>query len=238
MLKVFDQYGIRAEVLDRHAYHIRPDQMFDEWFPLPADGMRITFERDEALVRPDTVLMSWDHPMVTGAGELMLGSERGSCAIAVDPDQDTPVKLQAVYVLETVAPPGLNADRFLPPTPISITVDHAGAETGETTALHLKDGEPWKLLEHEGIRTQMIPQLLETTKDAAEAKAKETIAEARQQMISVLGTEFKRLEYLQQVNDNIREEELRHARKAMTRLDGILADARHRLDALRIITAG
>ena len=192
---------------------------------------------DEALIRPDAILMSWDHPMVTGAGELILGSERGSCAMAVDPAQDIPLKLQAIYVLETVAPPGLNADRFLPPTPVSIKVDHAGNAVDGTIAQHLKDAEPWKLLEHESIRTQMIPAMIEATRDLAEQAAKSTIADARRCMLETLGTDYKRLEYLKQVNDNIREEELAHARDAITELDEKLADARLRLDAIRVISA-
>ncbi|MHC4526222.1 MAG: hypothetical protein ACYSU8_11940, partial [Planctomycetota bacterium] len=46
-----------------------------------------------------------------------------------------------------------------------------------------------------------------------------------------------RLEYLKQVNDNIRDEELVHARKAITKLDKKLAAARLRLDAIRVISA-
>ena len=237
LLRMFDQYGVHAEALDATTYHIRPDQMFDDWFPLPAEGFRITFSRDEALVRPDAILMSWDHPMVTGAAELILGSERGSCAIAVDPAQDIPLKLQAIYVLETIAPPGLNADRFMPPTPVSITVDHAGNAVDGTIEPHLKDGEPWKLLEHESIRTQMIPAMIEATRELAEQAAKSTIADARSRMRETLGTDFKRLEYLKQVNDNIRDEELVHARKAITKLDKKLAAARLRLDAIRVISA-
>ncbi len=237
LLQMFDQYGVHAETLDTTTYHIRPDQMFDDWFPLSAEGIRITFSRDEALIRPDAILMSWDHPMVTGAAELILGSERGSCAIAVDPSQETPLKLQAIYVLETIAPPALNADRFLPPTPVIITVDHAGSAIDEPLATHLKDGEPWKLLEHESIRTQMIPAMIEATRELAEKAAESTIAGARQCMRETLGTDYQRLEYLKQVNDNIRDEELRHARKAMTKLDKKLAEARLRLDAVRIISA-
>jgi ATP-dependent helicase HepA len=237
LLRMFDQYGVHAEALDATTYHIRPDQMFDDWFPLPADGFRITFDRDQALIRPDAILMSWDHPMVTGAAELILGSERGSCAMAVDPDQEIPLKLQAIYVLETVAPPGLNADRFLPPTPVSITVDHAGNTVDGTLAQHLKDSEPWKLLEHESIRKQMIPAMIEATRELAEQAAESTIATARRCMRETLGTDYKRLEYLKQVNDNIREEELAHAREAITELDGKLATARLRLDAIRLISA-
>jgi ATP-dependent helicase HepA len=238
LLRMFDHYGVHAEALDAATYHIRPDQMFDDWFPLSAEGFRITFNRDEALIRPDAILMSWDHPMVTGAGELILGSERGSCAMAVDPVQETPLKLQAIYVLETVAPPGLNADRFLPPTPVNVMVDHVGNAIDGTVAERLKDAEPWKLLEHESIRMQLIPAMIEATRPIAEQAAESTIADARTQMRETLGTEYKRLEYLKQVNDNIREEELAHARDAITTLDETLAAARLRLDAIRVISAG
>ena len=237
LFRMFDQYGVHAEALDETTYHIRPDQLFDDWFPLGAEGIRITFNRDEALIRPDAILMSWDHPMVTGAAELILGSERGSCAMAVDPDQDIPLKLQAIYVLETVAPPGLNADRFLPPTPVSITVDHEGITVDETLAQHLKDAEPWKLLEHESIRTQMIPAMIEATRELAEKAAQRMISNARRCMREMLEADYKRLEYLKQVNDNIREEELAHARKAITELDEKLAAARLRLDAIRVINS-
>lgn len=237
LLQMFEQYGVHAEPLDAATYHLRPDQMFDDWFPLPGDGFRITFSRDEALLRPDAILMSWDHPMVTGAAELILGSERGSCAIAVDPSQEIPLKLQAIYVLETIAPPALNADRFLPPTPLSVTVDHAGNAIDGAVAEQLKDGEPWKLLEHELIRTQMIPAMIEASRELAEEAAKDTIAAARQCMRETLGTDFKRLEYLKQVNDNIRDEELVHARKAITKLDKKLAAARLRLDSIRLVSA-
>ena len=236
LLELFEQYGVHAEPLDATSYHIRPDHMFDDLFPLKAEGIRITFDRDEALIRPDATLMSWDHPMVTSAGELILGSERGSCAMAADPDQEIPLKLQAVYVLETVASPKLNADRFLPPTPVSIVVDHAGEAVDGTIAKNLKDAEPWKLLEHESIRQQLIPAMIEATRPLAEQAARSVIASARQTMRQTLGTDYKRLEHLKQVNDNIREEELTYARKTITKLDKKLAAARLRLDAIRIIT--
>ena len=157
--------------------------------------------------------------------------------MAVDPQQDIPLKLQAIYVLETVAPPGLNADRFLPPTPVDISVDHAGNALEGTVPQHLKDAEPWKLLEHESIRLQMIPAMIEATRGLAEEAAKSTIAAARQHMLESLGADYKRLEYLKQVNDNIREEELVHARAAITELDETLAAARLRLDAIRLVAA-
>jgi len=237
LLQLFEQFGVQAEPLNETSYHIHPDHLFDDWFPLKAEGLRITFDRDEALIRPDTILMSWDHPMVTSACELILGSERGGCAMAIDPAQKIPLKLQAIYVLETVAPPGLNADRFLPPTPVSITVDHTGNAVDGTTAQNLKDSDPWKLLEHESIRQQLIPAMIEATRPLAEQAAKSTIANARRCMKEALGADYKRLEYLKQVNDNVRDEELTHARNVLIELDEKLAAARLRLDSIRLISA-
>ncbi|HEY5653383.1 MAG TPA: SNF2-related protein [Pontiella sp.] len=238
LLQLFDHYGVRSEALDATSYHICPDQLFDDLFPLPPDGIRITFNRDTALVRPDSILMSWDHPMVTGAGEVILGSERGTCAMSVDPNQNIPMKLQAVYVLEVVAPPALNTDRFLPPTPFSITVDHTGMAIENTTTPHLKDNEPWKLLEHEGIRTQMIPNMVKATLEIAEKEAESAIEESRIKMRNMLESDYQRLEYLKKMNDNIRKEELDRARNTMTKLDRVLSEARLRLDSIRVITAG
>lgn len=235
LLQTFEQYGVQAEALDSASYHIRPGQLFDDWFPLSAEGKRITFDRDESLIRPDVTLMSWDHPMVTGAMELVLGSERGSCAMAVDPSQVTPLKLEAVYVLETMAPTELNAARFLPPTPLSICVDHAGEVVEPPSASGLGDAEPWRLMENESLRQHVIPSMIESTRTPAEEAAKPLIDAARKQMHQLLGEDYKRLEYLKTVNDNIRGAELKSARKAMLALDGHLASARLRLDAVRLI---
>ena len=102
----------------------------------------------------------------------------------------------------------------------------------------MANGEPWKLLEHESIRQQLIPSMIEATRPIAEQIAAEAITEARQQMLETLGADYKRLEYLKKVNDNIRDAELKHARKALTKLDKTLAQARLRLDSIRLISAG
>jgi hypothetical protein len=92
-------------------------------------------------------------------------------------------------------------------------------------------------LEHETIRQQMIPAMIEATPALAEEAAESTIADARKHMLESLGADYKRLEYLKQVNDNLREEELIHAREAIAELDETLAAARLRLDSIRLISA-
>jgi hypothetical protein len=79
--------------------------------------------------------------------------------------------------------------------------------------------------------------MIEATRPLAEQAAESAIADARRDLLETLGSDYQRLEYLKQVNDNIREEELAHARDAITELDETLTTARIRLDSIRIISA-
>ena len=119
MLAVFDQYSIDVEEIAPRTYKLGSAGVFADSFPgLPAEGVTVTCDRRRALVREDVQFLTWDHPLVTGALDLLLGSEKGNCSF-VEGDGG----LEAVYVLECVAPPHLHIDRFLPPTPIRVSTE-------------------------------------------------------------------------------------------------------------------
>ena len=119
--RVFDQYSIDVEEIAPRTYKLGSAGMFAESFPgLPAEGMTVTCDRQRALVREDVQFLTWDHPLVTGALDLLLGSEKGNSSLL---ESETAPVLEAVYVLECVAPPHLHLDRFLPPAPIRVVVD-------------------------------------------------------------------------------------------------------------------
>jgi ATP-dependent helicase HepA len=119
MLAVFDQYSIDVEEIAPRTYKLGSAGVFADSFPgLPAGGVTVTCDRRRALVREDVQFLTWDHPLVTGALDLLLGSEKGNCSF-VEGDGG----LEAVYVLECVAPPHLHIDRFLPPTPIRVSTE-------------------------------------------------------------------------------------------------------------------
>jgi ATP-dependent helicase HepA len=67
---------------------------------------------------------------VTGALDLLLGAEKGNSSFV---ESDDGTLLEAIYVLECVAPPHLHIDRFLPPMPIRVVVE--GNEIGEAEAV-------------------------------------------------------------------------------------------------------
>ena len=52
----------------------------DAFAGLPPEGTTVTFDRARALEREEITFLTWDHPMVLGALELLLGGESGNCA--------------------------------------------------------------------------------------------------------------------------------------------------------------
>ncbi|MBI3131414.1 MAG: RNA polymerase-associated protein RapA [Acidobacteria bacterium] len=245
LLAVLDQHFIEVEDLAPRTFQLGSAGVLVESFPgLTADGLTVTFDRARALAREDVQFLTWDHPLITGALDLVLGAETGTCAFATWPDPTGHgLLLEAIYLLECIAPPQLHLDRFLPPTPLRILVDHRGADLGERLPHRglsrlLQDGEGHPLLEQGEIRGTLLPRMLEHTQALAEARAPGLVAKARKAMADQLGHEVARLRDLQRVNPGVRPEEVEAMARLQRELDHHLRGARLRLEALRLIHRG
>jgi ATP-dependent helicase HepA len=166
MVSVFDHFSIHVEELSRRTYQLGSAGVFADSFPgLPAGGLTVTGDRAKALSREDVQFLTWDHPLVTGALDLLLGSEKGNASFARWNDAKTAgLYLETIHLLECIAPPALHADRFLPPTPLRVLVDHLGNETGdaippEKLNRQLKPGDPYTLLDQAEVREDLLPVL-------------------------------------------------------------------------------
>ena len=245
MLSVFDRFSIHVEELAPRTYRLGSAGVFADSFPgLPPDGFTITGDRQRALSREDVQFLTCDHPLVTGALDLLLGSEQGNSSFARWPDQKTRgIYLEAVYLLECIAPPPLHADRFLPPTPLRVLVDHCGQEVGsafapETLARQLKPGDAYPLLEQSELREELLPSLIEKAHSIASCQVPALVAQARTEMTVQLKHEIARLKELQKVNRSVQPEEVESLVQQQRDLDQHLSAARLRLDAIRLIQRG
>jgi len=215
MLSVFDQYALNVEEIAPRTFKLGSAGALTESFPgLPADGLAVTCDRGRALAREDLQFLTWDHPLVTGAMDLLLGSEKGNCALGEGADTSAMgLTLEAVYVLECVAPPHLHADRFLPPTPIRVAADHAADD-----------------LSQEDLST-----MLEEATHLANAKVPPIVTAARKEMNIQLTHEIERLKRLRKVNRSVRKEEIEMLAAHQHALEHHLNGARLRLDAVRVL---
>ena len=245
MLSIFDHFFIEVEELAPRTYQLGSAGVLVEALPgLTSEGLTITFDRQRALAREELQFLTWDHPLVTGALDMLLGSERGNCSFARWPDAKTSgLYLEAVYLLEGIAPPQCHLDRFLPPTPVRVMVDHRGQDVGEAIphrvlTSQLKSSEGYALLERAAIRETLLPRLIQRTQDLANRKRRGLVALARQDMNQRLEKETSRLRDLQKVNRNVRSEEIELSVQQQCALDQHISMARLRLDSMRLIQRG
>ena len=79
MLNVFRLYGIRYDKISFQTYKLNLLLLSNPEFPLPAikhDTLIVTFDRETAIKHEDIEFLTWDHPMVSGIMDLILGSEK------------------------------------------------------------------------------------------------------------------------------------------------------------------
>ena len=245
MIAVFDHYSVHVEEIGPRTYRLGSAGVFAESFPgLPAAGFTVTGLRRQALSREEIQFLTWDHPLVTGALDLLLGSEQGNSAFARWLDAKVSgLYLEAIYVLECIAPSELHVDRFLPPTPLRVLVDHRGNDLGGVIlpaqlARSLKKGDIHPLLVRPELREDLLPELLGGAQEIARGQVPAIVAQARREMTVQLQHEITRLKELRKVNRSVRPEEIELLVEQQTVIERHLAGARLRLDAIRLVQRG
>jgi ATP-dependent helicase HepA len=238
LLRMFDHFGVHVEELSARTYLAVPAELTTDAFPeLPPEGLTLTADRHKALSREEIGFLTWDHPLVMSTIDLLLGSEQGNCAFGIlRGGKDQNIYLEAVYVLEPVAPPALHADRFLPPTPLRVVVDPKGTDVStEIEPQALQPGPVFQLLDNVRIKNKLLPAMLEKTREHATERATAVAQTAASKMQSLLGAEISRLRNLRKVNDHVREAEITLLEEQMRDLTARIKDAPLRLDAIRLI---
>ncbi|HMP89261.1 MAG TPA: SNF2-related protein [Kiritimatiellia bacterium] len=229
LARLFDHFGVIPEQLQNRDYLLQRGHLFDQAFPLKEEQLHVTFERRQAMIREDIVFMSWDHPLVRGAIDLMLGSEAGNASLAISSGVND-FALEAVFVLECVAPPELELTRFLPPTPIHVAIGQGKARPG-----NLRDPKAWELIELQpGIRAA-LPGLIEKARHSAEKQVPAILKKSADELQAVVGRECKRMIDLKKINDHIRDEEVDAIKDRLMGLHNSLKEAKLRLDSILLI---
>ena len=219
-----------------------PEYVSTEGFPGLKDGpQQVTFARDVALAREELPLLRPIIRCLTGALDLLLGSEQGNAAFLVD--DALPVKtvlLEAVFVLECVAAPALHADRFLPPLPLWCIVDTRLAERGDWRP---SDAALARAADARSMRTRyrkylaaLVPPMLKRCEALARARADAEIATALAAAAErELGAEHARLAALARVNAAIGAAEIDAVAQELAALRTALPRSLLRLDAVRFV---
>lgn len=246
-LQLFDVVGVQQEDQSDNCIVLRPtDHMLTADFPgLPEDGTTVTFNRQNALSRDDVQYLTWEHPIITGGMEMILSSDTGTTSVAVLKNNSLPPAstfLELIYVVEALNTDNAQLSRFLPTTPIRLLLDKNGKNLGENVTFKSFDRQLTPINRHisrkiANTSQPLIHQLINNSLVTAQSLMNDVLSDARQNMQKTLQQERSRLQALQAINANIREEEIQYLRDQQASFESILDQTQLKLDAIRFIVS-
>ena len=138
-----------------------------------------------------------------------------------------PILIEAIFVLESVAPSRLHVDRFLPPTPLRVLVDMGGANCTADFApdfiqAKTADEEAFRLKQNPEVLQALVPEMLKAARGYAREQKSVLLEAAMTEAHARLDGEAKRLQELSKVNPNVSQEEVRIAEQVIVDVPGIL----------------
>jgi len=244
MERVFDQFGVDQEHHSAASVVLRPgEHMTEHSFPaLPEDGLTATYRRDTALSREDFHYLTWEHPMVTGAMDMVMSGEYGNttlCTLKLPPLKAGTILLEAIFTISCPAPSSLQLHRYLPLTTTRIVVDNKKNDLSNIlTEKHFnKLGQ--RVRRHSAqdfvrhARTRLLG-MIEAAEQLASQQEQSIIDTAITEMRNIQQSELQRLQALAEVNPNIRQEEIDHWSAEASELQQYLGSAHIKLEAIRV----
>lgn len=245
MERVFDQFGVEQQYHSAHSVVILPgDHMHGESFPgLPEGGLTATYDRSKALVREDMQFHTWEHPMVTGAMDLILSGEFGNaalCTINLKYLKQGTLLLEGVFTIQCAAPKQLQLHRYFSHTLIRVVTDLNKNDLSKIlTAEHMNRmvGRVKKVAGQSIIRhaRKEINELVNHAEAIAIIQRNDVIKTGIQKMQVIQSAEYGRLIALSKVNPNIRKEEINYMKESSVQLQAFMQQAQLKLDAIRIV---
>ncbi|MDD5350929.1 MAG: RNA polymerase-associated protein RapA [Chthoniobacteraceae bacterium] len=234
LLMALDHFGANVEDIAPRTWIVTPGPELGDGLPgIPKEGITLTADRQRALGREDVAFLTWDHPVVRGLFEMFLGTIKGNAAVAQTEGRDA-VLVEAIHVLEVVAPAELHVDRFLSATPIRVVVDNHLTEEAAPLG-QLAEAPLSKILGKTELCYKLLPKMLDYAASLAEQRAMQVVASSLAAMEGAVGGEVERMRDLAAVNPAVTEKEIEAAQNRLYDLRDHLADARLRLDSVRLI---
>ena len=241
--RIFDAYGINVEEHSQLCHILRPGEHMRLQFPeLPDEGVTVTFDRNTALAREDILFLSFEHPMVRGAMDIILNGEHGNAALSIlsHPDLDPGTLLvECFHIMDCAAPKRLQIGRFFPPVMMRTLIDGEGNDLSHLPPESFDHHPRQFAREHarELLRSQRKPieRAIRLAEKSTRASLPGLIEASGKKMLDSMTLELKRLAALRKVNPNVRKEELDQLKANALEMHSSIQTARHRLDAIRVI---
>ena len=205
----------------------------------------MTFDRNRALSREDFGFLSWEHPLVSDAMDMVLGSETGNANIAtIQMNGIAPgtILLETYATISAIAPKRLRLGRYLPLTPLRTLISRDQKDYAKILP-HQTLNELCQKVDRQTAHAVInqikgeIETMIGFARRTNEARLPGLKQAAAERARTLLGAEIKRLRQLQKKNSLIRKEEIDHLEAELDACASAINDAGCELQALRLVIA-
>ncbi len=158
------QFGLEHEDHSDNTIILHPgNHMLTEAFPhLPEEGLTGTFDRQRALKREDMHFLTWEHPLVVDAMDMIVSGDLGSACVCTLPVKGLPagsLLLESFLNPLIHAPAALQLDRYLPAFSERLLIDDKGRQ------LHAKVAHEQLNTLCQTVKRKLIPALLREVRE-------------------------------------------------------------------------
>jgi len=233
-------FGVQIDPGPEQTVVLSKTEHFKEGFALEQDACTATFDRTQALAREDITFLTWDHPMIADATELLLSGESGSCCSGcIDEAFCSDTVLEFLFVATSAAASQYHAARFFPVTPMRLVLDSKGRNRTPQMSVDalnkalVVDAQP----SHRDLARakKQLPALYAQAKKIADKGLEIVSSRAQNAMLQWYEAQRARLQHLRKVSPQSVDRELAELQKAKEALSSAYAQPVVQLDALCIL---
>ncbi|XOV81051.1 MAG: RNA polymerase-associated protein RapA [Aestuariibacter sp.] len=238
MGRLLDTLGVVQEDKDESCYLLKPTESMVSQIPgLHDEGMTVTYERETATQLEHIQYLTWDHPLVHNAIDMLLSDVQGKSSLAFVAQKEKPAGffwLECFFVLAPSGSKALQLNQYFPPQPVSLCIDGNGKmdypESKHYASVPKKIGS--QLLK---ALTTHIEKAAALARKHAEHLGQKVKEERLHHIDTVLSDEILRLRQLREVNPAVRQEEIEALEEQKTMLLAAAQSASLQLEAIQLV---
>ncbi len=197
------------------------DEVQVQGLAIPEDGMTLTFEREQALVREDMAFMTYEHPLMQSIFETINSGSFGNASVATLQTKAMPeglLLLEVNFRVEAIAPKMLNLTTYLPKPMLRVFISQQGTDFSEKVTPQMITPYIQRLDKSRAgqvvkARREVIEQRYDQAVNLANAQLDEISCEAIERFNQRFEREIERLQFLQTINPNVRDSEIHQLKR-------------------------
>jgi len=243
MEQVFDMYGVESEDdTDTLILHQGARMEVDDFPGIPEEGITGTWQRSLALAKEDHAFLSGEHPIAFEAMDLVLRGDRGRTSMVALPVNVLPsgtVLVEALFVLEVVAPGFAAFRRFMPELSVRNLIESGGRDLTALIGSRVWP-ERFQDLDLRSVkmilsqRRDVLRQLIDLSTSLAAKKLEGVREQGLANIEAFFNAEITRLEHLKEHNPNVRADEISTLKSNAEVIVSRIKSAPVRLDGIRV----